>query len=55
MNRKPNIAAGRRQLKKIGEAFYAASNQDDSERTRKLGRAADLLTEILACEIHGMR
>jgi hypothetical protein len=55
MNRKPNIAAMRRQLKRIEEAFYAASNQDGSERSRKLGRAADLLTEILACEIYGMR
>ena len=35
--------------------LYAASNQTEGERSRRHGRAADLLVEIRACEIHGMR
>jgi hypothetical protein len=47
--RKPNIAAIRRQLLKIEKTLYAASNQTESERGRRLGRVADLLVEIRAC------
>jgi hypothetical protein len=55
MTSKPNIATIRRQLRKIEKTLYAASDQADGERGRKLGRAADLLVEIRACEIYGMR
>jgi hypothetical protein len=55
MNTKPNIALSRRQLLKIEKEFYAASRHDKSERARKLGRAADLLVEIRACELHRLR
>jgi hypothetical protein len=55
MTRKPNIPAIRRQLRKIEKTLYAASDRIDGERGRRLGRAADLLVEIRACEIHGMR
>lgn len=55
MTRKPSIAAIRRELRKIEKTLYAASNQTEGERGRRLGRAADLLVEIRACEIYGMR
>jgi hypothetical protein len=54
-NRSPNIPAIRRQLRKIEKTLFAASDRTHGQRGRKLGRAADLLVEIRACEIHGMR
>ena len=55
MTRRTNIATIRRQLRKIEKTLYAASEQTYGERGRRLGRAADLLVEIRACEIFGMR
>jgi hypothetical protein len=56
MTRKSNVAPIRRQIRAIEKALNAESKSTtNAQRAWKLGSAADLLTEVLACELHRMR
>jgi hypothetical protein len=53
--RKP-VAPIRRDLDRNARELYAMSHSTpDKERALKLARAADLLTEIRACELYRLR
>jgi hypothetical protein len=56
--RKPvnSVAPIRRNMKRNVRGLYAMSHSaQDKKRSLKLARAADLITEALACELHRLR
>lgn len=53
--REPTVADIRRQIEKLEAALRAAAQAASRDRAWKLGSAADLLTEVRACELRGLR
>jgi hypothetical protein len=51
-----SVAPQRRDITRIAKELNAASHQEpDKKRSLQLARAADLLTEALACDLYRLR